>query len=301
MRRRVFLRAMVGIGDNLYARPFVRDMAEVADVSLMTGFPQLFEDIPRIRMVRAKTSLPYVQENIRFWGETHDWRGAPRVDKRDGPQMEPTFISYDPNDPENVVTQIGAKFSLHRPFRFDLPAPNEERVTPALRQMFRERYAVIRPVVVREGFGTTARNCLPGYIYSATEQLKAAGIKTIAVANFNDNEIGIAPLPNADINWVRGELRINELVELVRNATAVVSGPGFAMPMAVAAHRPLLAIWGARGALDNPGRIFHPKMNLGRVTNAIPKDFCKHSLGECECDKTIPDFNAKLTGFIKGL
>jgi len=301
--KRVFLRAMVGIGDNLYARPFVRAIAEQTDtqVSLMTGFPQLFEDIPRIRMVRAQTSIPYVQDNIRFWGETHDWRGAPRIDGKESPKMEPTFISYDPNDPANVTDQIARMFPIRR-YYFDLPPPNEDTLRMSvLRTLYRERYVVVRPVVVREGFGTTARNALPGYIYAATEQLKAAGIKTVSVANFNANETGVAPLPQADVTLNEGELNIPELIHLFRNSAGVVSGPGFAMPMAVAARVPLLAVWGARGALDNPGRIFHPKMKLDSVINAIPANFCQHTLGECDCLKLIPDFHTKLQSFIRGL
>lgn len=301
MARKVYLRAMVGIGDNLYVRPFIKDLAGRAQISLMTGFPQIFSDIRGIRLVRAQTSIPYVQENIRFWGETNDWRGAPRVGDVKSEKMEPTFINYDPIDATNVTEQISWQFPLLRDYKLDLPAPITLPDGHYLRPIFRKRYAVIRPVVIREGFGTTARNCLPGYVYSAAQELKAAGFTTVSVANMGDGEIGVAPLPECDYTFNHGELNIAELIELFRHASAVVSGPGFGMPMAVAAQVPLLAIWGARGALDNPGRIFDKRMDLSRVTNAIPENFCKHSTGECNCYKIIPDFNKTLTRFVEGL
>src|SRR5262245_40677919 len=104
---------MVGIGDNLYTRPFIRAIAkEHSVVYLKTGFPQLFEDIRNVRLVRAQSSLPYVMKNIREWGETHDWRGAPWEVPREV-RMEPRSIGYDQDDPENVVDQILAKFPIH--------------------------------------------------------------------------------------------------------------------------------------------------------------------------------------------
>lgn len=301
MSRKIYLRAMTGIGDNLYARPFVKDAASRLHVSLMTGFPQLFSDIRGIRLVRAQTSIPYIQENIRFWGETNDWRGVPRVGDIDSPRMEPHFLRYDPDDADNVTAQIEREFPLQRPYNFDLPAPIDLGEGHSLKQLFRQKYVVIRPVVVRPGFGTTARNALPGYIYSATEEFKRAGYTTVVVANLGDAEMAVSPLPEGDINWTQGQLNIAEMIEVFRYASAVVSGPGFGMPMAVAARRPLLAIWGARGKLDNPKRIFDPRMDLSRVTNAIPENFCKHSTGECDCYKIIPDFNKTLKGFIQGL
>jgi len=297
---KIYIRAMVGIGDNLYARPFIKDLAMRYQVSLMTGFPQLFGDIRGIRLVRAQTSLPYVKKNIRDWGETRDWRGAPRVKPDDEHQMEPIFMAYDPNDPANVTEQIERAFPVHHLYQFDLPPPDFQGVDSYIKWLInsRRKYVVIRPVVVREGFGTSARNCLPGYIHDAVALLKASGILTVGIARIGDGEECVGPIPHCDINYQRGELSFPEMIELVRHSSGVVSGPGFAMPMTVAAKRPLLAIWGARGRLDNPERIFDRRMDLSQVVNAIPDNFCRHSTGECACDKTISNFTLHLLDFV---
>jgi ADP-heptose:LPS heptosyltransferase len=297
---KLFIRAMVGIGDNLYARPFIKDLALHHQVSLMTGFPQLFGDIRGIRLVRAQTSLPYVKKNIRDWGVDNDWRGAPREKPDDEHQMEPVFMAYDPNDPANVTEQIERAFPIRHLYQFDLPPPDFRGINSYLTTLFqtRKKYVVIRPVVVREGFGTSARNCKAKYVHEAVETLKSHGILTISVARIGDGETGEAPLPECDISYMDGVLSFPEMIELVRHSAGVVSGPGFAMPMAVAAKRPLLAIWGARGRLDNPERIFDRRMDLSQVVNSIPDNFCRHSTGECACDKTISRFGSDLMKFV---
>jgi len=292
---------MVGIGDNLYARPFVKDIARQGRgrVSLMTGFPQLFDDIRGIRIVKPQSSLPYVQNNIRFWGEKNNWRGAPRVGDVDSEKMEPRFISYVPENPENVIDQIWAKFPPKYQLTFDLPSPTP--TSPAFRQLRGKRYVVIRPVVIREGFGTSARNPRPEYVAEANRVLRRAGFLTVGVANAGDGEAIVGDTPEFDLKFLNGELSFPELMELFRVADGVVSGPGFGMLMAVAAKRPLLAIWGARGALDNPNRIFHPIMDTSMVQNMLPTVPCPHSTGECDCDKYIHRALPSIYDFVERL
>lgn len=287
----LFVRTMNAIGDCILSRPFIRVMANANRLALQTPFPELFSDLGVERIVRAKSNVPYASKAIREWGEKHDWRGAPK--DKDGNKQEPIYFCYDINDPANVTDQLRLRmtnFTRHH-YKFDLPP--DVALTPPT-----QKYAVIRPVVTRDEFPVTARNCDPRYIYKANEMLQAAGYTTFAVANVPDEDPA-HPYPNVDFNLGRGQLTFIEMMTLIRNADIVVSGPGFAMPMAVAAEKPMLAaIWGARRKLDNHNRIFHHWMDKSRVRNFVPDTPCTHSTDECGCDKTISHFEQGMAKLI---
>lgn len=279
-----YFRTMNAIGDCILSRPFVRRLARKYRLSLQTPFPEIFADLGVDRFVRGKTNVSYASKAIREWGEKRDWRGPPKT-PHNGDELEKVHISYDLTSTENVTEQLARSAGMSMD-HYQLDLPPDVALTPPT-----QRYAVIRPVVIRDEFPITARNCAPEYIFAATEALKKAGYVTFAVANIPD-EYPVSPYPNVDVNLGRGQLSFLEMLTLVRNADIVVSGPGFAMPMSVAAEKPILAaLWGARGKLDNPDRIFHPKMDLSRVHNFFPMVRCPHSTDTCDCSKTYFGFN----------
>lgn len=279
---------MNAVGDCILARPFVRDLAQRHDLALKTPFPQLFVDLGVKKFVKPNSTVPYVQKATREYGQHHDWRGAPK--DKEGLRLDPKFIDYDLTHSGNITYQLGAKFPMHTPYMFDLPQMDMPQ------QFFGERVAVIRPTVHRTEFDVPGRNPEPGAIGRATVMLNDAGYTTISIANGHYEKVEqVRSVHRYDF----GELSFNTMLAIMMNAKVIVSGPGFGMLLALAARRPhLAAIWGARGGLDNPGRVFPQKCDKSRVTNFSPDMVCHHLTANCGCDKRISRFDQKMERFI---
>lgn len=288
----VYLKAMAGLGDNLYIRPFIRDMVKRnIPVALQTAYPELFSDMG-LRIVRPQTAHLNAMKSIREWGDKHHWRGAPK--NSNGMRITPTLIGYDPENWRPITEQIEAHFPIVRDYLFNLPnvKSDMEPLPPKL--------AIIRPLVKREGFDVPARDPLNEYILKAEKALRLSGIVTIGIAAIGHGEVAAAEMPKFDVDFTKGQLPLNEVINLFRKSTAVVSGPGFAQLMGVAANGPqVMSLWGSRGVLDNPNRIFDRRMNVKNLWEFRPPWPCPHSTATCDCDKSIPLFDEYLDNFVR--
>lgn len=287
----VYLKAMAGLGDNLYIRPFIRDMVKRnIPIALQTAYPDLFSDMS-LRIVRPQTGHPNAMKSIRQWGDRHHWRGAP--DASPGLKMMPSIIGYDPESWRPITEQIEAQFPLRSDYLFNLPdvKSDMEPLPPKL--------AIIRPLVKREGFDFPSRDPLNEYILKAEKALRLAGFVTIGVASIGYGEVAAAEMPKFDVDFTKGQLPLFELINLFRKSSAVVAGPGFAQLMGVAANGPqVMSLWGNRGKFDNPNRIFDRRMAVKNLWEFRPAWPCHHSTEDCGCDKTIPLFDEWLDNFV---
>ena len=280
---------MNAVGDCILARPFVRELAHQYDLSLETPFAQLFADLPIKRFVRAKTNVAYVTKAVQEYGTQGRWRGAPK--DADGNAIGSLRIAYDLDSPVPLTRQLENLVApyLRQPinYEFDLPVAGSSS--------FDHPYAVIRPIVHRKEFPIEARNPLPVYMEAAAYILRRQGFKTVTIANHPHEEVQNL---NVDVRYEDGQLTFVDMMTLVSRAAVVVTPPGFAGLMGVAARRPHTAVvWGARGALDNPTRIFDRRMPLDNLENFSPHALCNHSTATCECDKTIRQFHGRFAQF----
>lgn len=287
----MYLKAMAGLGDNLYIRPFIRDLVKQGEhIALQTAYPDLFSDMG-LRIVRPQTGHANAMKSIRQWGDRHNWRGAPDVSP--GIKKVPTVIGYDPESFVSITQQIEKRFPIARDYLFNLPDVKSDM------EPLPPKIAIIRPLVKREGFDVPARDPLNEYILKAELRLRQAGFVTIGIASIGYGEVAAAEMPKFDVDFTKGQLPLFEVINLFRKASAVVAGPGFAQLMGVAANGPqVMSLWGNRGALDNPNRIFDHRMAVQNLWEFRPQWPCPHSTPTCECDKTVYRFDEWLEQFV---
>jgi hypothetical protein len=278
---------MLGLGDNIFARPFVRaQMAHFESVRLRTSWPEVFEDIPGLSFVRPQTRLRTQLKNVlrRDVAESA-WRCEPPV----GPEWAVARVSYGHADlvARGIVRSIERRLPLRRaPLHFDLP--DFRAFEPGLG--VGRPLAVVRPVTVRAEWRNEARNPLPEYI-AAIAQTLAQTHTVVSVADIADGaEWLVGEAPPATVRYHKGELDVRALLGLVQVADIVVGGVGWIVPAGIAAGVKTFVVHGGHGQHNAPTVITDPRMNLSKFGFALPPEFHQcHKMLCPSCNKTIPN------------
>lgn len=264
----MFIRGMMGLGDNIYARAFIR---QYPGAYLETPWPQLYSDID-VKCVRPTTQLRTQSKNA---SRDHAWH--------DAPSSSELRIAYN-RDP--IITGLRKAFRCE-PEEFDLPdfgpAPVEGR------------YVLVRPATVRTEWRADTRNPLPEYIAQAAAEMRCRGYQVVSVADLeHGKEWALDPLPPADIQFHQGELAVEQLLSLLQHADAVIGGIGWIVPASIAAKVPAWIICGGQGGFNSPEHITDPCMDLSRLTFAVPDNFCRCTHKQHTCDKRIANYDQRL-------
>lgn len=272
---------MTGLGDSIYQRCYVRELARRWDVYLENCWPQLYADLD-IKFVRHPLRLRTQEKNVRSL-PADTWSEVPKLIRRQ-------YLGYSLSHPNaNILTDLD-RFVTIPPerFAFDLPP------LPSSPVVADQPVAVIRPVTERDEWLNQARNCDPRYVADAARVLRSNGFHVVSVADIQPGSENLrGTVPEADTYFHAGELGVVELMALIASA-AVVAGPvGWILPAAIAARTPCILIAGGHGAYNRPDRLTDPRLDLSRIEWLIPSRFCMCANMRHDCKKAIPGFDEK--------
>lgn len=270
-----------GLGDTIYLRPVARAASKRFDeVYVSTAWPELFSDMP-VHCVRSGSGLRCQTKNA-------DKRANRFVELPSGVQGRELKYGWKELRKSNIMVQMERDAGVVcSPLRFDLP--------PLPHSPVQGKYAVVRPVSIREDWPNPGRNPLPEYIGRAASILKESGWTVVSVGDLEDGKENLVgePIP-ADIRYERGELDTLDLLALIQNAGVVVGGVGFIVPAVVATQTPAVIVGGGQGACNSPKAVLDPRMDASRVRWIMPDQYCRCRKKRHNCNKTISDFDAKL-------
>lgn len=186
----MIVRGMKGLGDNIYQRAFVKRLQ--GPVYLETPWPELYEDLPGVKFVKAETPLRTQAKNMALQQDAR-WENPPRGSV--------VTVQY---GTAGIVTGMRRCFGV-APGSFDLPDFGPSPVSG--------RYIVVRPATVRAEWIAEARNPLTMYIAEAAEAARAAGYRVISVADLEaGKEWAVGKLPPADEIYHAGEFNVRQLM-----------------------------------------------------------------------------------------
>ncbi len=282
---RYVIHGMRGLGDVIYHRPFVRAMVRDKEVWLRTAWPEIFDDIPGLRLIRDITRLRTQSKNI-----ARNGRRLYQSDPARQPGSRVIQARYGISAPyRGIIPDLAEVFGVpFEPDLFDLPLGGPSPVSTD------RPIALVRPVTVRREWANPARNCKPEYIADAITALSEAGYHVVSVADVLPNQEWFEGTPPvAETVLHRGELIFPRLMDLLRNAAVVVGPVGWIAPAAAAAKRPLILIGGGQGAWNNPDVIYSPDVDTSRVQWILPDNYCLCCHVDHACEKTITDFGTK--------
>lgn len=264
----MIIHGMMGLGDNLFERPFIKALPK--PVYLSTPWPFIFHDIPGVHFIRPQTNLRTQAKNI---ARHSSWLMPPA-------KQPARHIRY---GTEGIIPGMIASFGV-MPGAFDLPPlpPSPEK----------GKYVVVRPATVRSEWRADTRNPDPGYIGLAALEAAKRGYLVISVADLVEGVewmVGFPPV--ADREYHKGELPVEQLLSLVANASAVIGGIGWLVPAALSAKVPAWIICGGQGGFNAPELICPAEST---ITFAVPDNFCRCKIKQHNCDKRISNYDSKL-------
>lgn len=262
---------MLGLGDNIYQTPIIRELARQNQVYLRTPWPQLYRDMGK------NLHLGRVETKLRTQGKNQLKNPIP-------PCKFPDFyrrirLSYVPYQRKGVAFYRGLILAAGlNGFDYQL------KLRPTCQN--RKDYAVIRPATFRQEWKALSRNPKPEYIQFAIDQLEKKGIETIVVADIDPpHEVYDGPRPNASRYYEFGELGLEEMIELIYRARVVVGGVGFIVPLCIAIGTPAIIIHGGVGGCSAPSLIDAP--GEGRPTHVLPESYCLCQSHSHPCNKDL--------------
>lgn len=276
---------MLGLGDNIYQRPFVKAAAgRGEDLWLETPWPQLYQDLFGVHCVRPK-SVP-------LRTQTKNVRAAPGLFEQEPAGAQRLVWSYT-GKPGSVSAALERGLPLRgEPLVMDMP-----RFEPA--QRIEDPYIVVRPVTVRSEWRADSRNCDPAYIRQLARILRH-DYRVIVVADLQDGaEWMVGDPPRGDVSFLHGELGVSGLLALVEGAAAVLGPVGWIIPAALAYRRPLFCVLGGQGANNHPDRLVDDRLDASKIGWAWPDSFCMCGASTHACDKTISTLEVQFNAWRK--
>lgn len=284
---RLFVRCMHGLGDNIYHRPFVRAATRNHDVWLATPWPELFADLP-VRFVDPQTTLRTQAKNA----ARHTWETLPEG------FCERAQFAYAHGELRegNILQAMEKALPLNgAPLALSLPPLPESPVTG--------RYAVVRPVTTRSEWKNTARSPLPVYIEAAARVLRRRGYRVVSVADIDpprEWQESANPIP-ADVRYEHGELPVEYMLALLRDAAVVVGGVGFIVPACIAGQTPCVVVAGGQGGHNAPEVVTDPRLDTSRLRWIFPDDYCRCTRMDHDCPKKITAFVSTFNAALEAL
>lgn len=272
------VRGMKALGDCLFQRPYVRELAKEHDeVYLGTPWPQLYSDIENVRPCRVETRRVVSRKNSSHYvGPWHEMpEKADRVVK--------------------VHNADGSPIRIGESFGSPILMPPECPDIPTIASPAGKPIAVVRPPAKRLDWDTENREPHSFHIFEAAEELYAS--HHVALVGGPSEEV-IGRVPPHHANHLDGNLSFEAFMVLVASADVIVAGVGSMVPLAIALQKKALVVVGGRGATCGVGSVCHSDWKH-KITFVHPDPYCY----ECadprhRCNKLVPDFRGKLRDWL---
>lgn len=270
----MLIRGMNGLGDCIYQRAFIRKYS--GRVFLETPWPELYQDMRHVQVVRPATQLRTQAKNIE---RCTRWRRPP-------PAQDQVVVRY---GGAGIFNGMRSCFGF-QPGQMDLPDFGPSPVSG--------HYVVVRPVTVRSEWVAESRNPDPLYVAQAAAEIRRRGYQVVSVADLEPGrEWAVEPLPQADISFHRGELPVEQLLALLQHAAAVIGGIGWILPAAIAARVPAWIVCGGQGGFNHPRLLTDRTTDLSLIEFAVPDEFCLCTERDHPCNKRISNHDQRFAAW----
>src|SRR5215831_7436319 len=181
-----------GLGDNIYARPFVKKLSEHYDLYLDTPWPEIYEDLP-VKFVRKPRALRTQMKNLERQPASR-WTSLPTA------SMETRRIAYLGlgEGHLSIPTAIGLKFAQPIDWStWDLPEYQTH-----LQVVDNRPIAVVKATTVRTEWKSASRNPKPEYVNWIAEELMETHC-VVAVGDIDGQaEMLVGDPPPCDVAWL---------------------------------------------------------------------------------------------------
>lgn len=290
----VRIEGMHGMGDNLHQRAIVRTYMRAHIVTLVSPWPQLYEDLrgPRCRIIKPATRLRTQAKNA----------ARSDFDQPAGAVGRTVSVKYPPalvRECRGVLPAMAAQCGVPGASDFSFVVPDAWRVDSILEAAAGRPIVVYRPLVERKEWGGCAARNPDKAAYRelfAFVLSQIPGAFVVSVADVQPGAEWITSDPvDADMTFHAGELHIEQLCALWHEAALIYSAPGFALVLAQAIGRPVISLFGGYERAYS----FRDDAKTCKIEPIHPRDDFKHA----PCDKSVdmPRALQIASDFLEGL
>jgi hypothetical protein len=293
----VLVKCMHGIGDNIYARPFIKRLVEDGhEVYIKTPLPFIFGDLS-VSFIEVEKTFRAQTKYLKEIGSKFTYVNTPNnIDK-----IVDYFYDSQSMKRHGIVTHMEESFGYEpgsSDIKFDLPNNLQKHgvILPTDKKI-----AIIRPVTHRREWLCVSRSPKVNYISWCSRILTDMGWHVISIADCSPGEDWIEEDGDtiAHQKFHNGELNLEQTLSLIKDSHIAIGGSGFIVPAAIAAQINLFIIFGGRGKYDNPHKILDLRMDMRKIGWALPTNFCRCSSSLHECDKEIKDLDSQFFRFMR--
>jgi hypothetical protein len=297
---------MAGIGDNLHERAIVRELARDNDVWVRTSWPQIYWDMPQLKLLPAESKTPWMVRNERNNAGHYCHERLPAGARR----ILNGYLSVMPDGIKQYGSVLGTMAHICEvPPVDDFRMPIKPEWYVKAHELLR-KHAPSKPLLIYRPPMTvlnwrrkliTAKVARNPELADNFELISSIREKffVISLANCTGFEELAGPRLKADLEFHRGELSFETMAALTSMAALVFCSPGFACVLAQAVGTPSICVFGGFEGKESfsVGAQYAPWLPIEPIN---PCACWSHG---CEHDKKIDVGSAKkkIDAFIAGL
>lgn len=229
---------MAGLGDSLNERGIVRAaLDEGHEVDLVASWPQVFHDMPQVRLIRANSTLPYCAQNEADEVEAF----APDPGYVGVKTIPVTYLGEDLKKGMSFMQAMGMRSGFTPRFtRFVAPEIWGRNISILTNRPL----LLYRPLVERATWGASRmRNPLP-FVYDSVLEAIREQFFVVGVAELNHGIETIVSRAEPDLMLYAGEMTFRQLAYLAGKCALVVSPPGMGLLLGLHSSVPTIGVFG---------------------------------------------------------
>lgn len=292
----------LGLGDNMYERPFVVEMGKGFDeVYVETPFPQLYwdQDPARFNFV-PRWSILHLQNwaIVDFQGV---WSEAPAPDTV---TKKTCFWESGLGNPIASVPDRFFKDSGLDSFSFSLPVNPKwyEEAAGFLNciNLQADPLCIVKRPTIRKEWPNPARNPRIEYFQHAINEMRRRGYTILSVASVRPGEEDLdGEVAGIDLALHRDEISIWGLLGLIhRYSILCICPPSFFIPFCLGTGAASFCIYGGSA---HPRRHVSTGIHAPLYDLAAPDPFCDCGQMDHDCNKEIKGFEKKFESYLNRL
>lgn len=301
---RVLIRSLRGMGDQIYLRPFLREWAKKFEVWVDSSFPELFHDIPQVRVYQLGGTMGNTESLfLRYHKECE---GKHKLPFAPVDYSIKEFVTYSMNDLRSGKTILESfnKFVVPEPFDFSLKVKDEWE--SEARKLLTDgvhagNYLILKAPTLRKEWMCSSRSPRMDYYWPLVEKARKEGYKIVSMAYLQDGEEWFDGEFRDDLVDIKlhGFLPLGTIIGLFSLSAGVISFPSFALPLCMAIQKKLFLIYG--GYVPHK-HLVDKRVNHKNIYAVEPSPFCFCMDENHNCKKDINEssISRKFERFLLG-
>jgi ADP-heptose:LPS heptosyltransferase len=276
--QQVKIDSYLGLGDNVYMRPFALALAKQHKVDVVTPFPDFLYSGTPVGCIKPNTQLKTQKEYAEK--TSFKWRLPLAQYKR---IYKPNY-SHNFHNGKNIIESFREHFQVEpESFQFDIPQSYKAKAKRLVKSD--KPICFLRLPTIRKEWLCSSRNAPMSYFQYVINKIKDTHYVVSCLDLRNGEEWLDGALPSGiDLCLHQAELDVNGMLGLMAISDCMIGIQSNLIPLSCAMQKPCFIIYG--GYVPHEVLV-DPYMGLSKLRHIQPENFCFCINGRHKCNKQI--------------